>query len=345
MVISSIHLVKNIIPYSNNSYNIGSTSSRWANGYFSSSVVIGNANTSSTSTNSSMTYLYKGNMELYASTPYIDFYQGNYNSSYSDYTARIIATAASGKYGLQLITYDNITLKTTNNKGTVSILSDLLTTRAIIPNSTNTYNIGSSDFYYKNIYTNKVVFNTNTQSFAYTSSSNHFDSANIQFVNTTSSNYAEVFHSNISFKHSYGSTTKYWTIGTICAGNQDSNTAFVISGPERAVCLYGSASNWTTLSDIRYKNIICDMSVTTKQLSELPLFKFTYKNSHYKHFGTSAQAVQKILPELVAESDRLYLEYSTLGAISGIMACKEIEKLKGQIKELQNQLNVLLSQN
>lgn len=337
--------VKNIIPYSNNSYNIGSTSSRWANSYFTNSIVIGNANTSSTSTSSSMTYLYKGNIELYSNTPFIDFHQNYYNSSYSDYTARIIATAGSGKYGLQLITYDNITLKTTNNGGTVSILSDLLTTRGIIPNSTNTYNIGSSDFYYNNIYTNKVVFNTNTQSFAYTSSSNHFNSANIQFVNTTNSNYAQVFHSNISFKHSYGSTTKYWTIGTICIGNQNSNTAFVISGPERAVCLYGSASDWATLSDIRYKNIICDMSVTTKQLSELPLFKFTYKNSHYKHFGTSAQAVQKILPELVAESDRLYLEYSTLGAISGIMACKEIEKLKDQIKELQNQLNMLLSQN
>ena len=87
------------------------------------------------------------------------------------------------------------------------------------------------------------------------------------------------------------------------------------------------------------------MSITTKQLSELPLFKFIFKGQSKETLGTSAQAVQKILPELVFESDKLHLDYSTLGVISGITACKEIEKLKDQIKELQNQLNVLLSQN
>ena len=39
---------------------------------------------------------------------------------------------------VKLITYDNITLKTTNG-GSVSILSDLLTTRAILPNSNRVF--------------------------------------------------------------------------------------------------------------------------------------------------------------------------------------------------------------
>lgn len=338
--------VKNIIPYSNNSYNIGSTSSRWANSYFTNSIVIGNANTSSTSTSSSMTYLYKGNIELYSNTPFIDFHQNYYNSSHSDYTARIIATASSGKYGLQLITYDNITLKTTNN-GSVSILSDLLTTKAILPNSTNTYNIGSDTFYYNNIYTNKVVFNTNT----YTVGSQNIDittfsNANIQFINDTQSSHTAFYIPNISFKSTYGSSTIYWAIGTHHTGySSGGDQAFVIASSNTTVMLPNSGVNWVVPSDIRYKNIICNMSITTKQLSELPLFKFIFKGQSKETLGTSAQAVQKILPELVFESDKLHLDYSTLGVISGITACKEIEKLKDQIKELQNQLNMLLFQN
>lgn len=339
--------VKNIIPYSNNSYNIGSTSSRWANSYFTNSVVIGNANTSSTSTSSSMTYLYKGNIELYSNTPFIDFHQNYYNSSHSDYTARIIATAASGKYGLQLITYDNITLKTTNNKGTVSILSDLLTTRGIIPNSTDTYNIGSDTFYYNDIYTNKVIFNRNTYTVGYENVNiTTFSNANIQFINETQSNHTSFYIPNISFKSTYSNSTIYWAIGTRHASySSGEDQAFVIASSNTTVMLPNSGVNWVVPSDIRYKNIICDISITTKQLSELPLFKFIFKGQSKETLGTSAQAVQKILPELVFESDKLHLDYSTLGVISGITACKEIEKLKAQIKKLQNQLNMLLSQN
>lgn len=76
-----------IYPRANNTYNIGSTGTRFANGYFTQGVYVGDANTSFNS-NSSNTFINKGSIELNATTPYIDFHQGN---STADYTHRIIA--------------------------------------------------------------------------------------------------------------------------------------------------------------------------------------------------------------------------------------------------------------
>ena len=80
----------NIYPRANNTYNIGSTGTRFANGYFTQGVYVGEANTSANS-NSSNTYIGKGSIELNASTPYIDFHHGN---STSDYTSRLITTSS-----------------------------------------------------------------------------------------------------------------------------------------------------------------------------------------------------------------------------------------------------------
>ena len=78
-----------IYPRANNTYNIGSTGTRFANGYFTAAILIGDANTSSTS-NSNNTYIGKGYLELNATTPHIDFHHGN---SSSDYTSRLITTS------------------------------------------------------------------------------------------------------------------------------------------------------------------------------------------------------------------------------------------------------------
>lgn len=79
-----------IYPRANNTYNIGSTGTRFANGYFTQGVYVGDANTSFNS-NSSNTFINKGSIELNASTPYIDFHHGN---SAADYTSRLITTSS-----------------------------------------------------------------------------------------------------------------------------------------------------------------------------------------------------------------------------------------------------------
>lgn len=79
-----------IYPRANNTYDIGSTGTRFANGYFTSGIYVGNANTSFNS-NSNNTFINKGSIELNATTPYIDFHHGN---STADYTSRLITTSS-----------------------------------------------------------------------------------------------------------------------------------------------------------------------------------------------------------------------------------------------------------
>lgn len=84
--ISSNH----IYPRANNTYNIGDTGTRFKYGYFTTAILIGDANTSTTS-NSNNTYIGKGYLELNAITPFIDFHHGN---SAADYTSRLITTSS-----------------------------------------------------------------------------------------------------------------------------------------------------------------------------------------------------------------------------------------------------------
>lgn len=79
-----------VYPRLNNTYNVGLTGTRFANGYFTSGIYVGNANTSFNS-NSNNTFINKGSIELNATTPYIDFHHGN---STADYTSRLITTSS-----------------------------------------------------------------------------------------------------------------------------------------------------------------------------------------------------------------------------------------------------------
>lgn len=79
-----------VYPRLNNTYNVGLTGTRFANGYFTSGIYVGNANTSFNS-NSNNTFINKGSIELNATTPYIDFHHGN---SPADYTSRLITTSS-----------------------------------------------------------------------------------------------------------------------------------------------------------------------------------------------------------------------------------------------------------
>lgn len=76
-----------VYPRLNNTYNIGSKGTRFVGGYFTTAILIGDANTDTTS-NSNNTYISRGYIELNHPTPFIDFHHGN---STADYTHRIIA--------------------------------------------------------------------------------------------------------------------------------------------------------------------------------------------------------------------------------------------------------------
>ena len=80
----------NIYPRANNTYNIGSTGTRFANGYFTQGVYVGDVNTSNNSS-SNNTLVGRGYIELNHTSPYIDFHHGN---STADYTSRLITTSS-----------------------------------------------------------------------------------------------------------------------------------------------------------------------------------------------------------------------------------------------------------
>ena len=90
--------------------------------------------------------------------------------------------------------------------------------------------------------------------------------------------------------------------------------------------------------DINYKEIIDDCKITIDEISKLPIFDYIWKLDEEKklHTGSSAQAVEEILPNLVNEDNRgiKNLDYAALGTIAGILACREICKLRDKIDKL-----------
>ena len=111
------------------------------------------------------------------------------------------------------------------------------------------------------------------------------------------------------------------------------------------------AKNYYADSDIRYKNVIKHSCIDLSSLAALPLFLYTWndKQDNTIHIGSSAQAVEQVIPQLVTEDSTGFksLDYSILGTVAGITACKElvsqkseIEVLKDKVKQLEQQLKI-----
>lgn len=106
-----------------------------------------------------------------------------------------------------------------------------------------------------------------------------------------------------------------------------------------------NATHFYESSDIRYKKILRNLSINFNTIATLPLFDFEWIENNAIGTGTSAQAVQQILPNLVSGTDRLTLDYGVLGTIAGVTACKELvtqkselQQLKEKVKELEDKL-------
>ena len=105
------------------------------------------------------------------------------------------------------------------------------------------------------------------------------------------------------------------------------------------------ATHFFENSDIRYKKILKNLSINSNTIANLPLFDFEWIENNAIGTGTSAQAVQQILPNLVSGTDKLTLDYGVLGTIAGIIACKELviqkselQQLKEKVKQLEDKL-------
>lgn len=126
------------------------------------------------------------------------------------------------------------------------------------------------------------------------------------------------------------------------------NVGIGTSSPSYKLHIIGNvaATHFYENSDIRFKTNFSNIDISINQLSEIPLFDFDWiDNNTIRNSGTSAQAVQQVLPNLVSGTDKLTLDYGVLGTIAGITACKElvtqkseIEQLKEKVKQLEDKL-------
>lgn len=104
-----------------------------------------------------------------------------------------------------------------------------------------------------------------------------------------------------------------------------------------------TAVEFYATSDLRKKNIKDILLYNYKDFAQIQLVEFEWKDKpDEKHLGVIAQDVLKYIPELVQDKDdSLSVDYATLGTLSGIAACKEIEKLKDTVKMLQDEIKML----
>ena len=110
-----------------------------------------------------------------------------------------------------------------------------------------------------------------------------------------------------------------------------------------ATNFYGN--DYYSSSDIRYKNVIKYSYIDLSNLAALPIFLYTWKDKRDNtiHIGSSAQAVEQVIPQLVTENSTGFksLNYSILGTVAGITACKELVTQKSELYQLKEKVKQL----
>lgn len=108
---------------------------------------------------------------------------------------------------------------------------------------------------------------------------------------------------------------------------------------------YFYGNEYYSSSDIRYKNVIKHSCIDLSNLAALPIFLYTWKDKRDNtiHIGSSAQAVEQVIPQLVTENSTGFksLNYSILGTVAGITACKELVTQKSELQQLKEKVKQL----
>lgn len=159
---------------------------------------------------------------------------------------------------------------------------------------------------------------------------------------TSTKNYTAIISSkttNGSWEIGNNSDNLYFTYIT----DTNYNSATNVWGAQLYFSSSGSiyATHFYENSDIRYKKILKNLSINSNTIANLPLFDFEWIENNSIGTGTSAQAVQQILPNLVSGTDKLTLDYGVLGTIAGITACKELVTQKSELQQLKEKVKQL----
>lgn len=361
-----------VYPRANNTYDIGSTGTRFANGYFTQDIFVGNANTSANS-NSSNSRVGKGYLELNASAPYIDFHHGN---STSDYTSRLVTTSSD-------------TLNCTSN---LTSSKNIRATGDVVAYSTGNAP-APFKYWYPSVDTSGNLSWTNSTSTTTpttrnirgpqgvtgpqgpkgdtgpkgatgaTGATGPQGPAGPSFNGGNITNMLSIRNSGYPTLELYQSTSVYWRI---CVNM--SNNTFCFKKWDTIVSYINGAGDYVKNSDMRLKNRISTVRDVLDRIMRLDVFRYTLKYDPDKtvSIGLSAQQVNNEFPEIVSnDGDYLGIYYGQIGpiAIQGIKELyrnmidvdrfvrstkswmtdkdKRIADLEEEVKELREELNNL----
>ena len=148
-------------------------------------------------------------------------------------------------------------------------------------------------------------------------------------------------------------TSGAWLIGTNGTNTflSRGNVGIGTTSPSYKLHVSGSiyaTGDVTALSDIRHKNVVSEVNAMVEDISKLPVFYFKWKNCRGDdnlHIGTSAQAVQKLFPELVLGGEELSVNYGVLGTTLGILNSRKLINHEERIKFLEDYNKLLIEDN
>lgn len=212
-----------------------------------------------------------------------------------------------------------------NAYNNLRIYSDKVQTPTLLPNLTNTYSLGSSSLKWSKVYATTF----------YGSLSGNASSASSLGIlgSAANSSYPLVFAPSVNTSTSTRVNKTLYT----------STTANFTYNPSKGSV--NASGGFFETSDERLKNLLNDVNVDLEKLKQIPKKYFTWKeDGSITHIGTSAQALQKIYPELV-DSDQngiLSVAYDKLSiiALKGIdLLYDKVNKLEEEIHELKSKFN------
>lgn len=295
-------------------------------------------------------------IELYYSTPYIDFH---YNNSTDDYTSRIIEIGSGLlQFTHNVIVSGNVGIGTTSPTRKLDVNGDIiasswLRTRGQAGWYSETYDGGwyMIDSNWIRAYNDKSIYTAGVMQ-----ARNGFEATNSSILRFTPYTNKNVI--DWSWNTTYGDHIKFSVPGT------NPQNVYMILSSATGLNLWGNfTANGNILStggitcyssDQRAKTVIEQISLSLKQIANAPTIRFKWNDWKIKddgktHIGGIAQYMQKLLPETVLEADdMLNMDYATTGYIFAVQTAKylvktdtEVEKLKKRVKKLEKQLKQL----
>lgn len=195
---------------------------------------------------------------------------------------------------------------------------------SITPDTTGTYDLGTSTYKWRNLY------------LAGANGGNGFS------IMTSYTGY--VYMGAASSKIRIGATLDVLERISICAeANQGSAYDLYVSGDNEGDAYFGgnvSVYSLTQRSDVRYKDIIGDVTLTIQQIASAPVFQFMFKEQRKNKrmsVGTSAQYWDAVMPEVVTRDadGMLGLDYGVTALVSTIILAKGMTEHERRITKLE----------